>query len=311
MNENETPQRENVRAFKGVWIPVEVWLCPELSATDKALYAEISSLDGDEGCFASNDYLAEFLGLTIRSVQRSIVKLKEHGFICAESFNGRTRVLRISHASFHGRHDKNFTSEVTKISRLPRQKCHGRHDKNVMADTTKMSPIYNNRENSLEHSLENNKTPIIPQGGDSAPAKPSKYKRTDTSPKFSEAWQAYPHYRNGNTCRSSLKASWEVWQRNGLEEVADEIIAHCRAIAANPETQRTNRRFVKAFQSYLRLQAWESAKPIQQSHSPESRQIVAVSSQETQHPSRFADLTMQRILEANEETRLRDEAQNA
>ena len=311
MNENETPQHENVRAFKGVWIPVEVWLCPELSAADKALYAEISSLDGDEGCFASNDYLAEFLGLTIRSVQRSIVKLKEHGFICAKSFNGRTRVLRISHASCHGRHDKNVMADTTKMSWQTRQKCHGRHDKNVMADMTKMSPIYNNIENSLENSLENNKTPIIPQGGDSAPAKPSKYKRTDTSPKFSEAWQAYPHYRNGNTCRSSLKASWEVWQRNGLEEVADEIIAHCRAIAANPETQRTNRRFVKAFQSYLRLQAWESSKPIQQPSSPESRQIGAVSSQETPHPSRFIDLTMQRILEANEETRLRDEAQNA
>ena len=31
------------RDFKGVWIPKEIWLCKELSALDRVIYAEIDS----------------------------------------------------------------------------------------------------------------------------------------------------------------------------------------------------------------------------------------------------------------------------
>lgn len=52
------------RDFKGIWIPKEIWLSTNLSVLEKVFLAEIDSLDGTEGCFASNDYFAEFFGLS-------------------------------------------------------------------------------------------------------------------------------------------------------------------------------------------------------------------------------------------------------
>ena len=49
------------RDFKGVWIPKEVWLDTRLNALDKVILMEIDSLDqGEKGCYASNEHLAEF-----------------------------------------------------------------------------------------------------------------------------------------------------------------------------------------------------------------------------------------------------------
>ena len=48
------------RDFKGIWIPKEIWLDERLNALDKIILAEINSLDGEDGCYASNQYLAEF-----------------------------------------------------------------------------------------------------------------------------------------------------------------------------------------------------------------------------------------------------------
>lgn len=54
----------NSRDFKGIWIPKEIWLAEDLSTLEKVFLAEIDSLDGAEGCYASNDYFAEFFNLS-------------------------------------------------------------------------------------------------------------------------------------------------------------------------------------------------------------------------------------------------------
>jgi biotin operon repressor len=82
------------RDFKGIWIPKEIYLSKELNWTDKIILLEIDSLDNDEHCFASNEYFAEFLGISIVSVSKSINKLKELGYIEQVSFNGRERRLK-------------------------------------------------------------------------------------------------------------------------------------------------------------------------------------------------------------------------
>ena len=43
---------ENNRAFKGVWIPKEIWCNKELNITERCFLTEIDSIDNDEGCFA-------------------------------------------------------------------------------------------------------------------------------------------------------------------------------------------------------------------------------------------------------------------
>ena len=81
------------RDFKGIWIPKEVWLDERLTALDKIILMEINSLDNEEGCFASNEYLAEFCQCSEAKVSKAIAKLKELGYIYTKKFDGRVRFL--------------------------------------------------------------------------------------------------------------------------------------------------------------------------------------------------------------------------
>ena len=64
--------KKQKRKFKGIWIPAELWLDGQITAQEKLFLAEISSLDGPRGCFASNEYFAEFFQLSVRRVSMII-----------------------------------------------------------------------------------------------------------------------------------------------------------------------------------------------------------------------------------------------
>ena len=73
------------RDFRGIWIPKEIWLNKDLSTNEKILLAEIDSLGGlSDGCFASNQYLAEFFGLSKDRISKLISGLKNKGYITVE-----------------------------------------------------------------------------------------------------------------------------------------------------------------------------------------------------------------------------------
>lgn len=82
------------RDFKGVWIPKEIWLSPELSLMEKVLFVEIHSLDNERGCYASNRHFAEFFGLSERQIRRHLASLKEKSFITITILNDTDRVMR-------------------------------------------------------------------------------------------------------------------------------------------------------------------------------------------------------------------------
>lgn len=82
------------RDFKGVWIPKEIYLNDQLTWTQKILYCEIDSLDNDEGCFATNEYFATFLGIKERAVRDALSRLKELGLVEQVGFDGRKRRLK-------------------------------------------------------------------------------------------------------------------------------------------------------------------------------------------------------------------------
>ena len=65
------------RDFKGVWIPKEIWTNSELSMIEKGIFTEISSLDGETHCYASNEYFAEFCQCSVPTVTRAIKHLME------------------------------------------------------------------------------------------------------------------------------------------------------------------------------------------------------------------------------------------
>ena len=73
------------RDFLGIWIPREVWLNKDLSTNEKVLLADIASLGGmSNGCFASNQYLADFFGLSKDRISKLISSLKNKGYITVE-----------------------------------------------------------------------------------------------------------------------------------------------------------------------------------------------------------------------------------
>lgn len=82
-----------MRDFKGVWIPKDIYLNKDLTLTEKILYVEIQSLDNENGCFAGNEYFAEFLGVGVTTISKGIKKLIKLGYVKLHSFDGRKRVL--------------------------------------------------------------------------------------------------------------------------------------------------------------------------------------------------------------------------
>lgn len=87
--------QEQKRDFKGVWIAKEIWLDKRLNALEKVIFAEIDSLDDEEtGCYAGNEYLAEFCQCSVSKVSGAISKLKQYGYIYEKSFDGRQRILK-------------------------------------------------------------------------------------------------------------------------------------------------------------------------------------------------------------------------
>ena len=115
---------EQQRDFKGIWISKEIWLDERLNALEKVILMEIDSLDNEEtGCYASNEYLAEFCQCSVTKISTAISKLINLGYISMKSFNGRTRILK------------------SRLSKIERQTC-----KNLKADlqNLKDNNIYNN-----------------------------------------------------------------------------------------------------------------------------------------------------------------------
>ena len=73
------------RDFRGIWIPRHIWLDKNLKPIEKILLAEIDSLGGSsDGCFASNQYFADFFDLSKDRISRLVSGLKNKGYITVE-----------------------------------------------------------------------------------------------------------------------------------------------------------------------------------------------------------------------------------
>ena len=63
---------------KGVWIPICIWDNKELTLQEKAVLVKVESF---KECFASNDYLAEFVNVSISRVKQVLKSLEDKGYI--------------------------------------------------------------------------------------------------------------------------------------------------------------------------------------------------------------------------------------
>lgn len=110
--------------FKGVWIPAEVWLDTRLGALETIILMEIDSLSSnEEGCYASNSYIAEFCQCSTTMVSNTISKLIDIGYVIKEN-KGRQRILKTTLQKQHVSLTKNV-SNLTKNVREPYKNCKG------------------------------------------------------------------------------------------------------------------------------------------------------------------------------------------
>lgn len=80
--------------FSGVFIPREVLLDSELSASSKLIFAIIQSLDNDKGCYASNEYIGSMLGLSDSTVRACISELERKKFVTRFVHPDNTRTIK-------------------------------------------------------------------------------------------------------------------------------------------------------------------------------------------------------------------------
>lgn len=104
------------RDFKGVWIPKKVWLDTRLNALDKVILMEIDSLDqGEKGCYASNEHLAEFCQCSKTKVSTAISKLIKCGYLYIQNFDGRKRELKSRVSNFERQNIKNCNADIQNL----------------------------------------------------------------------------------------------------------------------------------------------------------------------------------------------------
>lgn len=129
------------RDFKGIWIPKEIWLNKDLNTTEKCLLVEIDSLDRGEGCFASNAYLAEFIGISESRCASMISELRKRGYVNDISFDGRNRRISLSDTYKVCRNQEGSIAENGKagLPKMAKQTCQIRQQSNI---------VYNLEENN-------------------------------------------------------------------------------------------------------------------------------------------------------------------
>lgn len=107
---------EQNRDFKGVWIPKIVWFDERLNALDKIILAEIDSLDnGERGCYASNQYIAEFCQCSETKVSTAISKLIKLDYLYVQKFDGRQRELKSRLSNFERQDLKNSKADIKNL----------------------------------------------------------------------------------------------------------------------------------------------------------------------------------------------------
>ncbi|PKV49227.1 helix-turn-helix protein [Aquimarina sp. MAR_2010_214] len=90
------------RAFKGIWIPKEIWLSKDLSIQEKIFIVEIDSLEDHVkgGCYAGNKYFSEFFGVSesrVSNIIKTLVSKKMITRKVVRTQNGSVRYLNVSH----------------------------------------------------------------------------------------------------------------------------------------------------------------------------------------------------------------------
>jgi DNA-binding MarR family transcriptional regulator len=128
------------RAFKGLWIPAEIYLSEDLNMQEVFILAEVDSLDNGEGCFAKNEHFCKRMNIKERAVQNHIKSLQEKNYL--EVVLNRKNNTRVIYSNL----------QLKVYEETTRKKMRRVAQNNAQADANKCVSTY--RENKLENKLE-------------------------------------------------------------------------------------------------------------------------------------------------------------
>jgi len=148
------------RAFKGVWIPAEIWLSTDLTVTEKIIYAEIDSFcNRYQQCFAGNKHFAELAQISENRVSHVISELIKKGYIHRE----------IIYADDGKTVEKRLLSPTRGYCYLQQGGIVADNKGGIVAD--------NKYNNTINNNTVNNIPPLPPYGGN-----PEREKQTQVNP---------------------------------------------------------------------------------------------------------------------------------
>jgi DNA-binding MarR family transcriptional regulator len=199
----------------GTWIPKAVLERVDIPLSARVLYGLIDALDGDEGCYASNGWIATNLALTPRQVQNLLKMLVDAGLVVRIETDGK-RILRTveKQALVALKGDAvNFVPPTKPISSPPRSRL---------------------RTDNTEDNKEDNNNPLpLPH-----------------SPMFRRVWDEWVAYRRASKKKlSELAKQKQLAMLAGLTE-AEAIECINRSISNDwqglfPEKQKNSKPFSK------------------------------------------------------------------
>lgn len=128
------------RAFKGVWIPKNLYMCTELTPNEKFLLLEIYSLSKKNVCYAKNKHFADFTGLKENTVQKALLKFEENGYLNrVYEYKDGTKEIKCRKLILTKKFYKELMSENTDDEVV---------EKNPQGDGLKVGDKYNNNKES-------------------------------------------------------------------------------------------------------------------------------------------------------------------
>ena len=189
--------------FSGVFIPREVLLDADITASGKIIFAVIQSLDNEKGCFASNAYIGQMLGLSESSVRASIGDLIKKNYISRVVNECGLRTIRTcSTASF---------LPPQQISSTPRQISIAPPPENWHPPAGKLAP-YSNKDNNKDI-----KTLMLPP-----------LPHSDSFHKVWDDWVEYRKERKKPLTPTTIKQQLEFLSNQNEHDATQSIILSIR-----------------------------------------------------------------------------------
>lgn len=231
------------RGFKGMWIPKEIWLDSQLSWMEKLMLVEIDSLDNEDGCWANNQYFANFFGLSKSRVAHIIMDLRKKGYVTVNLFKTETgavdkRVIRII-KKWECPVSKNTEDPIAKNSNTYCQKQHGGHAKNSMGGIAKNSKDNNTIINNTKNNIYNTSNASISNQNDM----------------FETIWNEYPNKQG----KAKALAAYKKAIANGTDpkKILEGVQRYKRHIQAN----KTEAKYIAHGSTWFNQERWNDELP--------------------------------------------------